>query len=67
MDEVKYSTVSVAKHEGKRALQIPPHSWGDKIEIYLEEMECEDVNWTHLDQDGNQRWVLLNSATTFGL
>jgi len=45
--------VLVGKPEGKRSSGRPRCRWGDNIEISLQEIGHEDVNWIHLTQDSD--------------
>jgi hypothetical protein len=38
----------------KRTLGRPGHKW-ENIKLYLKELECEDVGWTDMAQDGSSR------------
>jgi hypothetical protein len=51
--------VLVAKPEGKRPLGIPSHRWENNIEMDLQEMGCEGMDWTDL---GRNRWRAVVSA-----
>jgi hypothetical protein len=44
----------VGNPEGKRPLRRPRHRWKDNIRTDLREIGWEDVDWVHLDQDGDQ-------------
>jgi hypothetical protein len=47
MDETKYSRkFSAAKHEAKRFLERLSHSWENKIKMYVEEAEFQNVDCT---------------------
>ena len=47
--------VLVGRPEGNRPLGKSKHSWEDTIEIYLQEVGCEGMNWTDLVHD-RDRW-----------
>jgi hypothetical protein len=34
----------------------------DNIKMGLKEISCKAVDWTHLVQDRDHRWALVNSA-----
>jgi hypothetical protein len=38
------------------------HRWEDNIRMYLTEIGWEGVNWSHLAQDRDQWWALLNKV-----
>jgi hypothetical protein len=44
-------TVLVGRPEGKRELGKPRCKWEDNIKMDLEEVQCEGIDWTELDQD----------------
>jgi hypothetical protein len=43
----------VGKAEGKRPLGRPRRRWEDNINMDLTEIECGNINWINLAQDGN--------------
>jgi len=49
------------KSEGKRPLGRPGQRWEDNIEMYLQEVEWEGVDWIELAQD-RDRWRALVNA-----
>jgi hypothetical protein len=51
----------IGKPEGKRPLGRLRDRRKDNINIYLEEIGSEGVNWIHLVQDRVQRRALLNT------
>ena len=53
--------VLVGKPEGKRPLGRPRRRWEDNIKMYLQEVECEGMDWIDLAQD-RDRWQALVSA-----
>jgi hypothetical protein len=53
--------VLVGNSEGKIPLGRPRHRWEDNIEMDIQEMECEGMDWTDLAQDRN-RWQALVCA-----
>jgi len=53
--------VLVGKPEGKRPLGRSSHRWEDDIEMYLQEVGCEGMDWIELAQD-RDRWRALVSA-----
>jgi len=47
--------VLVGKPEGKRQLGRPKSRWEDNIEMDLQEVGCEGMDWIELAQD-RDRW-----------
>jgi len=43
--------VLVGKPEGKRPLGSLRRRWGDNIKMYLQEVECGDLDWIELAED----------------
>jgi hypothetical protein len=43
-----------------RALGKPEYRWEDNINMDLEEVGCEDVNWIQLSQDSQVVGFLVN-------
>jgi hypothetical protein len=52
--------ILVRNPEGKTTQGRHRHRWECKIKVDLKEMECEGVDWTHLAQDRNLWWALIN-------
>jgi hypothetical protein len=48
----------VGKPEGKRPLVRPRNRWEDNINMYLNEMVWEGVDWMRMAQD-EDRWLAL--------
>jgi len=48
--------------EGKKQLRRPRHRREDNIRMGLREIGWEGVGWTHLAQEGDQWWVLVNTV-----
>jgi hypothetical protein len=38
----------------------PRHRWEDNIKMNIREIRWKDVNWTHLAQERDQWWALMN-------
>jgi hypothetical protein len=57
--------VLVGKPEGKRPLERPRCRWEDNIKIYLQEVECEGMDWTGLTQDRDRWRALVNAVMNF--
>jgi len=55
--------ILVGKPEGKITLGRPRRRWEDNIRTDLREIVEEGVDWTHLAQDKDQWWVLVNTVT----
>ena len=53
--------VLVGKPEGKRPLGRPRHRWEDNINIDIQEVGCEGMDWIQLVQD-RDRWRALVNA-----
>jgi len=53
--------ILVGKREGKRPLGGSMHRWEDNIEMDLQEVGCEGVDWIDLAQD-RDRWRALVNA-----
>jgi len=45
--------------EGKKPLARPRHRWEDKIEMDLQKVLCERMDWIYLSQDRNRWWALV--------
>jgi hypothetical protein len=55
--------VLMRKPEGMEPLGVLKHKWDCNIKIYIREIEWGDMDWTHLAQDKDQWWALLNTVT----
>jgi len=53
--------VLVWKHEGKTPLGRPRCRWDDNIKMDLQEVGCESMERTDVDQD-RERWPALVNA-----
>jgi hypothetical protein len=53
----------VAKPEGKRPLGRPIRRWENNIEMDLQEMGCEGMDWTDLDR--NRFRAVVNAEMNF--
>jgi hypothetical protein len=53
--------VLVRKPEGKRPLGRPRRRWKDNMNVDLQEVGCEDMDWIELAQDMD-RWRALVNA-----
>jgi len=51
----------VGKPHGRRPLRIPMHRWKD-IEMNLQEIYCEGVDWIDLAQDWNKWEDFVNAV-----
>jgi len=58
---VVYS-VLVGKPEGRRPLGRPKRRWEDNINIDLQEVECEVMDWIELAQDRDWCRILVNAV-----
>jgi hypothetical protein len=54
--------VLVGKPEGKRRLGRPSRRWEDDIEVDLQEVGCEGVDWIDLGQDRDIWRSLVNAV-----
>jgi len=59
MDEKNIQNL-VGKHEGKIPFRECGSRWEDNIEMNLEEVGCESVDWIWLAQDGVPQQALLD-------
>jgi hypothetical protein len=53
--------VLVGKPEGKRPLERPRCRWEDNIKMYLQNVECEGIDWTGMAQVRDRWRVLVNA------
>ena len=51
----------MGKPEGKRSFGRPSRRWEDNIQMNLQEVECECMDWIELAQD-RDRWRALVNA-----
>jgi len=54
--------VLVGKPEGKRPMGRPRRRWEDNIKMYLQEVECGDMDWIELAQDRDRWPAILNAV-----
>ena len=52
----------VGKPEGKRILGRPRRGWKDNIEIDIQEVGCEGVDWVDLAQVRDKWQALVNAV-----
>ena len=50
------------KPEGKRPLGRPKLRWEDNINMDLQELECEGVDWIELAEDRDRWRALVNTV-----
>jgi hypothetical protein len=62
MTERSAHRVSVGKPEGKRRLGKRRRRWEDNIKMDLKGMGQEGVDWTHLAEDRDKLWALVNAV-----
>jgi len=48
----------VRKPEGK--VSLTASAWNDNIQMYIEEMKWEGMDWIYLAQERSQLWALVN-------
>jgi hypothetical protein len=59
--KIRYAyTIFVRKPSAKRQIGRSRNGWENSIEMYLEEIICEDVEWFHVAQNRVQSPVLVN-------
>jgi hypothetical protein len=54
-------TILVGKHERKRFLGWSLREYEDNIKLYRKDIRYDGVNWSHLAQDRDQWWALVNT------
>jgi hypothetical protein len=59
--------VLVEKHEGKRPLGRPRHTWEDYIKMDLQEVGWGDMDWIDLAQDRDSWRAFVNAVMNFGV
>jgi hypothetical protein len=59
--------IFIGKPEGKRPLARPRRRWEDNVRKYLEEIDCEDMDWIHLAQDRNRWRAVVNTVMNLRL
>jgi hypothetical protein len=52
----------VGKSEGKIQLGRPRRRWEDNINMYLQEVQCEVMDWIKLAQDRDRWQTLVNGV-----
>jgi hypothetical protein len=52
------------KPERRRPLGRPRCRWEDTVEVDLQRIECETVDWFDSAQD-REKWTFVNTATKF--
>ena len=57
--------VLLGKREGKKPLARSRHRWEDNIKMGLQEVGCEDMDWTELAQDRDRWRTLVNAIMNF--
>jgi hypothetical protein len=56
--------VLVRKTEGKKTVGRPRRRWEHNIKVGLQDAGWEEVNYLCLAQDGNNLWVVVNTAVS---
>jgi len=54
--------VLVGTSEGKRRLVRPKRRWDDNIEMDIQEVGCEGMDWIDLGQDRDSWWTPVNAV-----
>jgi hypothetical protein len=57
--------VLLGKPEGKRPLGRPRRRWEDNINMDLQNLGCEGMNWIELAQDRDKWRALVNAVKNF--
>jgi hypothetical protein len=57
--------VLVGKPEGKRPHGRPRRRRENNIKMYIQEVECEVMNWIELDQNRDRWQVLVGAVMNF--
>jgi hypothetical protein len=52
----------VGRPDGKRLLGGPRHEWAFNINMGLQELGWEDIDWTDLALDGDKLGAVVNTA-----
>jgi len=52
----------VGKPEGKRPLGRPRLRWEDNIKMYLQDLECEGMDWIGVAQDRDMLRAIVNAV-----
>jgi len=55
-------SVLMGKPEGKRSLERSRRRWENNIEMDLQEMGSEGIDWIDLAQDTDRWWALVNAV-----
>jgi hypothetical protein len=55
----------VGKPEVKKPLGRPRHRWEDSIEMDLQKVGCEGLDWIDLAQDKDSWKALMNAVMNF--
>jgi len=63
--EERHIQVLVGKSEGKRPLGRPRHRLEGNIEMDLQEVGCESMDWIELAQDRDRLQALVNGVMNF--
>jgi hypothetical protein len=56
----------VGKPQVKKTLGRPRCGWEDNIEMYVQEIERNGMEWVDLFQARGMCWALVNTAQAFG-
>ena len=54
--------ILVGKPEGERPLGRPRHRWDDNINMDLQEVGCEGMDWIEVAQDGDRWREIVNAV-----
>ena len=52
----------MGKHEGKRAFGTPRRRWNDNIQMNLQGVGCEGMDWIEVAQDRHNWRALVNAV-----
>jgi hypothetical protein len=57
--------VLVGKPDGERPMRRPRCRWEDNINVDLQEVECEGMDWIEIAQNRDSWTALVNAVTNF--
>jgi hypothetical protein len=65
MGERSSNRTAVRKPEGKRSAGRHRFRWENNIKMDLKRIQCQNINWIHLAQDGEQVQAFMNMIMNF--
>jgi hypothetical protein len=54
--------ILLRKLDGRTSLRRSMHRWEDNTKMDLREIDLEDAQWSHLVQNRDQWWALVNTV-----